>query len=155
MTMSEGDLAVAEIKFVRGAVIDAKPPPISMTGPVAWLRERLLSTPFNIVMTIVVAALLGWVATELVKFLLIDAVWTGLDRAACREEVQHREIGACWPFVWERLNYFIYGSYPIPERWRVDIFFAMLAIGVVWLLWLRAPRRGLGSIYFFVLLPIS
>ncbi len=68
--------------------------------------------------------------------------------------MQHREIGACWPFVWERLPYFIYGSYPIPERWRVDVFFAMLAVGVVWLLWLDAPRRDLGAIYFFVVLPI-
>ena len=57
---------------------------------------------------------------EIVKFLFIDAVWTGTDRDACLESVQHRELGACWPFVWERLPYFIYGSYPIPERWRVD-----------------------------------
>ena len=57
--------------------------------------------------------------------------------------------------MWERLPYFIYGSYPIPQRWRVDVFFAMLAIGVVWLLWLNAPRRDLGAIYFFVILPIS
>ena len=91
---------------------------------------------------------------ELVKFLLIDAVWTGTDRDACREVVQHREIGACWPFVWERWSYFVYGSYPIPERWRVDVFFAMLAVGVFWMLWLEAPRRDLGSVYFFVVLPI-
>lgn len=155
MTMSEGDLAVAKMAFVRGEVIAARAPPVSMTGPWAWLRQRLLSTPFNIVMTIVVGALLIWVGTELVRFLLIDAVWTGSDRDACREEVQQRAIGACWPFVWERLNYFIYGSYPIPERWRVDIFFAMLAVGVVWLLSLNAPRRDLGAGYFFIVLPIA
>jgi general L-amino acid transport system permease protein len=89
-----------------------------------------------------------------VKFLLIDAVWSGSDRDACRAIVQHREIGACWPFVWERLPYFIYGSYPIPQRWRVDIFFAMLALGVAWLLWLNAPRRDLGVVYSFIVLPI-
>ena len=42
-----------------------------------------------------------------------------------------------------------------PQRWRVDVFFAMLAIGIVWLLWLNAPRRDLGAIYFFVILPVS
>ena len=68
--------------------------------------------------------------------------------------MQHREIGACWPFVWERLPYFIYGSYPIPERWRVDVFFVMLAVGVFWLLWLEAPRRDIGSVYFFIALPV-
>ena len=85
---------------------------------------------------------------------MIDAVWSGSDRDACLWTVQHREIGACWPFVWERLPYFIYGSYPIPQRWRVDVFFLMLAVGVVWLLWLKAPRRDLGAIYFFIVLPI-
>ncbi len=147
MTMAEGDLAVTELHFVRDRAIDAEPPPAAMTGALGWVRANLLSTPFNIALTIIVAALLLWVVPELVKFLLVDAVWSGADRDACREVVQHREIGACWPFVWERLPYFIYGSYPIPERWRVDLFFAMLALGVVWLLWLERAaarsRRGL------------
>jgi general L-amino acid transport system permease protein len=155
MTMAEGDLAVAEIAFVRRAQIAPQPPPVAMTGALGWLRENLLSTPFNIALTIIVALLLFWAIPELVKFLLIDAVWSGADRDACREIVQHRAIGACWPFVWERLPYFIYGSYPIPQRWRVDVFFAMLALGVAWLLWLNAPRRDLGAGYFFVVLPVS
>jgi general L-amino acid transport system permease protein len=154
MTMAEGDLAVTELHFVRDRAIEARSPPAAMTGAVGWIRENLLSTPFNIALTVIIAALLLWAIPELLKFLLIDAVWTGADRDACRELVQHREIGACWPFVWERLPYFIYGSYPIPERWRVDVFFAMLAVGVVWLLWLEAPRRDIGSAYFFVILPV-
>ncbi|HKA76369.1 MAG TPA: amino acid ABC transporter permease [Pseudolabrys sp.] len=155
MTMAEGDLAMTEIAFVRSATIAQRPPPASMTGVIGWLRQNLLSTPFNIALTVVLVLLFAWVVPELVKFLLIDAVWSGSDRDACLESVQHRDIGACWPFVWERLPYFIYGSYPIPQRWRVDIFFAMLAVGVIWLLWLNAPRRDLGTIYFFVILPVS
>src|SRR5207237_3605880 len=113
MIMAEGDLAVTKTAFVRRSSIAPRPPPVAMTGALAWLRENLLSTPFNIVLTIVVVLLFAWAIPELVKFLLIDAVWTGNDRDACLESVQHREIGACWPFVWERLPYFIYGSYPI------------------------------------------
>jgi general L-amino acid transport system permease protein len=154
MTQSEGELAVAELHFVRGQHLAPQPPPLAMRGALGWLRENLLSTPFNIALTIIIALLLAWAIPELVKFLLLDAVWTGADREACLETVQHREIGACWPFVWERLPYFIYGSYPIPERWRVDVFFAMLTVGVVWLLWLGAPRRDIGSIYFFAVLPV-
>ena len=154
MTQSEGELAVAELHFVRGQHLAPQPPPLAMRGALGWLRENLLSTPFNIALTIIIALLLAWAIPELVKFLLLDAVWTGADREACLETVQHREIGACWPFVWERLPYFIYGSYPIPERWRVDVFFAMLTVGVAWLLWLGAPRRDIGSIYFFAVLPV-
>lgn len=155
MSMAEGDLAVAEIAFVRRAQIDARSPPQAMTGALGWLRQNLLSTPFNVALTILIALLLAWVIPELLKFLFIDAVWSGSDRDACREVVQHREIGACWPFIYERAAYFVYGSYPIPERWRVDVFFAMLAAGIGWLLWLNAPRRDFGALYFFVVLPIG
>ena len=155
MTMSEGDLAVAELAFVRHTTIAPRPPPATMTGAFGWMRANLLSSPFNIVLTILIVGLLAWAIPEIVKFLFIDAVWTGNDRDACLASVQHREIGACWPFVWERLPYFIYGSYPIPERWRVDVFFVMLAVGIVWLLWLNAPRRDLGAIYFFLILPVT
>ena len=155
MTMSEGDLAVTELAFVRHSAIAPQQPPLAMSGPIGWLRQNLFSSPFNIALTIVIALLFAWIVPDLVKFLLVDAVWTGTDRDACLESVQHREIGACWPFVWERLPYFIYGSYPIPQRWRVDVFFVLLAIGIVWLLWLNAPRRDLGAVYFFVIMPIS
>ncbi len=155
MTMSEGDLAVTELHFVRDTALEAKPPPASMTGALGWVRENLASTPFNVALTILIALLLIWAIPELLRFLVFDAVWTGADRDACREIVQHRPIGACWPFVWERLPYFIYGSYPIPLRWRVDVFFLMLAIGVVWMLWLEAPRHDIGAAYFFIVLPVA
>jgi general L-amino acid transport system permease protein len=155
MTMSEGDLAVAELAFVRHTTIAPRPPPATMTGALGWVRANLLSSPFNIALTILIVGLLAWAIPEIDKFLFIDAVWTGNDRDACLASVQHREIGACWPFVWERLPYFIYGSYPISERWRVDVFFVMLAVGIVWLLWLNAPRRDLGAIYFFLILPVT
>jgi general L-amino acid transport system permease protein len=155
MTMAEGELAVTELHFVRAAQIEARPPPVAMTGMVGWLRQNLLSTPLNIVLTILIVLLIAWIIPDLVRFLFIDAVWHGTDRDACREIVQHRPIGACWPFVYERAAYFTYGSYPIPQRWRVDLFFAALAVGVAWLLWLNAPRRDLGAFYFFVVLPIG
>ena len=154
MTMEAADLEVTELKFVRGAMLESQAAPASMRGAVGWLRENLLSSPFNITLTILIALLFAWIIPDLVRFLLIDAVWTGADREACLEIVQDRPIGACWPFVWERWPYFVYGSYPLSERWRVDVFFIMLAIGVVWLLWLKAPRRDLGAIYFFIVVPI-
>jgi general L-amino acid transport system permease protein len=155
MTMAEGDLAVTELRFVRQAQIEGRPAPVALTGSLGWLRQNLFSTPFNIALTIIIGLLFAWIIPELLRFLIFDAVWSGADRDACREIVQHRPIGACWPFIYERSSYFIYGSYPIPERWRVDVFFAALAVGIAWLLWLSAPRRDLGALYFFVVLPIG
>jgi len=140
--------------FVRTLPMDALPPPATMTGAIGWARANLFSGPFNVLMTILVILLVVWMVPPLLKFLIIDATWSGTDREACLSSAARPEAGACWAFVSERLPYFIYGSYPIPQRWRVDIFFVMLAIGIAWLLWLRAPRRDLGALYFFVVLPI-
>ena len=90
----------------------------------------------------------------IINFFFIDAVWTGNDREACREDVIGRPVGACWAYVIDRINYFVYGSYPAADRWRVNVFFALLAVGVAWMLWLDAPRRALGAVYFFVVFPV-
>ena len=63
------------------------------------------------------------------------AVVSGLVAGGYRKRLKlptaaHPDVGACWAFVRDRFSYFIYGSYPIPERWRVDIFFALLAVGI-------------------------
>lgn len=154
MTMSEGDLAVAQISFVRKDTLQPLPPPSSMSGPVGWLRENLFSTPFNIALTILIVLFLAWIIPDMLRFLVFDAVWSGVDREACLITVERPVVGACWPFAFERLPYFIYGSYPIPERWRVDVFFAVLAVAIVWLLWLNAPRRDLGIVYAFIVTPV-
>jgi len=141
--------------FVRSAPLAPLPPPIQHSGAIGWVRHNLLSSPLNIVLTILCALFIVWVLPPLVRFLLIDAVWDGASRADCLVRPDRPEVGACWAFVAEKINFFIYGFYPIDQRWRVDIFFALLAFGVGWLAWLNAPRRGLGVIYFFVIMPIA
>jgi len=152
--MSEGDLAVAQISFLQKTPIASQPPPPAHTGAIGWMRANLFSSPFNIALTILTALLLNWIVPELLRFLIFDAAWTGTDREACINTPQRPDVGACWPFVADRFAYFVYGSYPIPERWRVDVFFVMMAIGIAWLLWLRAPRRDIGVFYFFIVLPV-
>jgi general L-amino acid transport system permease protein len=146
--------ATNEAAFVMRAPIPALPPPTAHSGAIGWLRANLLSSPFNVALTILCCLLVIWLMPPLLRFLVFDAVWTGADRQACLATAQRPEVGACWAFVRERLNFFIYGFYPIEQRWRVDVFFAALAFGIGWLTWLDAPRRDRGAIYFFVILPI-
>jgi general L-amino acid transport system permease protein len=144
----------AEIAFVRSATEDPLPPPVAMTGVSGWLRSNLFSTPLNVALTILSVLLVVWLVPPTIEYLFVDAVWTGVDREACILTPDRPVVGACWAFVTDRIGFFVYGPYPISERWRVDIFFVMLAVGIGWLLWLRAPRRDLGALYFFVVLPI-
>jgi general L-amino acid transport system permease protein len=155
MSMSDGELAITRAGFVQRAPVAALRPPRSMRGARGWLAENLFSSPFNTALTVISGVLIAWIIAELTDFLIIHAVWSGADREACLVNEQRGYVGACWPFVKERLNYFAYGSYPIAERWRVDIFFGMLALGATWMLWLDAPHRQLGALYFFVVLPIA
>src|ERR1700728_3061476 len=127
------------------------PPPPAQRGVADWARRNLFSSPLNAALTLGCLILVIWAGPPLIRFFLLDAVWSGADRDAC---VKSAASGACCAFVRAWLSYFIYGFYPVSERWRVDLFFAALALGLVWLGWLRSPRRSLGAIYFFVVLPL-
>jgi general L-amino acid transport system permease protein len=146
--------ATETLRFVRAQQVDAAPPPSMVRGPLAWMREHLFSGPFNTILTLFALYLIYVTVPPIMKFFFIDAVWTGTNRDACRPEVIGRPVGACWAYVIDKINYFIYGSYPASLRWRVDIFFVLLAIGVGWMLWLDAPKRALGAVYFFAIFPV-
>ncbi|MFE1602020.1 amino acid ABC transporter permease [Methylobacterium sp. ID0610] len=143
------------LSFIRREPIPPAPAPALVSGPLAWARANLFSSPGNAALTLLAVLIIALVVPPLLRFLVLDAVFTGENRDACRPEVVGRPVGACWAFIANKINYFVYGSYPIEERWRANVFFAMAAIGVGWLLWLDAPRRDLGALYFFVVFPLA
>jgi general L-amino acid transport system permease protein len=140
--------------FLRQAPAERRPPPITRAGALGWLRANLFSSPLNCVLTLLCLLLIAWVVPPVIRFLLVDATWSGADRTACLASPGNPEPGACWAFIRVWFSYLVYGFYPLGERWRVDLFFVALAFGITWMLWLSAPRRSLGAIYFFVVLPI-
>src|SRR3954468_2026659 len=109
--------------FVRGTPVDALPAPIAMTGVIGWMRASLFAGPLNTILTILTAALIIWIVPPIIEFLFTHAVWSGNDREACLPTAERPEVGACWAFVRDRFSYFIYGSSPLPARWRGRIFF--------------------------------
>jgi len=132
----------------------AQPPPPAGAGLAPWLRANLFSSPVNVALTLLCIVFIAWAVPSLIKFFLLDAVWSGADRQACLASPTRPHPGACWAFVRVWFSYFVYGFYPVGQRWRVDLFFAALAFGVVWLLRLSAPRHDLGALYFFIVLPV-
>jgi general L-amino acid transport system permease protein len=140
--------------YVRRSPADRLPPPAARAGALGWLRTNFFSSPAHIVLTLVCVLFIVWAVPPLLRFFLIDAVWSGTDPDACLASPAQPQPGACWAFVRVWYSYFVYGFYPIGQRWRVDLFFLALAFGVVWLLRLSAPRRDIGALYFFVVLPV-
>ena len=146
---------IAARAYVRVTPAPFMPPPPATVGALGWIRANLFPSVGSGVLTLLMSLSLIWIALPFVDFLLVDAVWTGSDREACLASAERPVVGACWAFVADRFAYIVYGSYPIAGRWRVDMFFAMLVFGTAWLLWLEAPRRDIGSIYFFAVLPVA
>jgi general L-amino acid transport system permease protein len=142
------------VNYLRRAPAEKLPPPLMRAGIFGWVRANLFSTPLNVVLTLVCLLLVVWALPPLVRFFVTDAIWSGADREACLASPAQPHPGACWAFVRVWCSYFVYGFYPIVERWRVDLFFLALAFGIVWLLWLSAPRRDIGAVYFFIALPV-
>ena len=140
--------------FVRRDLVPERAPPVKTTGFVGFLRTRLFNSPTNILLTIVSILLLWFTVVPAVKFLLVDAVWTGKDRTACLSETAGHTVGACWPFVQAKFSQFIYGFYPEAERWRVNLTFFLAALLLLPLLIPRLPAKGLNAGLFFIVLPV-
>jgi general L-amino acid transport system permease protein len=140
--------------FVREDLVGERPAPVKTTGFVGFLRTRLFNSPTNILITVACALLLWFLIVPSVKFLLINAVWSGKDRTACLAENAGHAVGACWPFIQAKFNQFIYGFYPEAERWRVNLTFFLAAVLLLPLLIPRLPAKGLNAGLFFIALPV-
>ncbi|MCJ2046146.1 amino acid ABC transporter permease [Methylobacterium sp. J-078] len=139
---------------IRETLLPPAPPPRRTGGPAGWLRKNLFSSPGNTLTTLVILAGLALLLPPVIRFLVTDAVWSGNSGEACRPEVAGHPVGACWAFIGAKINYLVYGSYPAAERWRPNLFFGLVALGTAWMLWLDAPRRGLGAVLVFVAGPV-
>ena len=140
--------------FVREVLVPERPAPVKTTGFVGFLRTRLFNSPTNILLTILGALLLWFTVIPALRFLLVDAVWHGSDRNACLAENAGHPVGACWPYIQAKFSQFIFGFYPEPERWRVNLTFVLAALLLLPLLIPRLPAKGLNAGLFFFAFPI-
>jgi general L-amino acid transport system permease protein len=151
--MSEMESELSTRAFVREQLVPERAAPVKTTGFVGFLRTRLFNSPTNIMLTILGALLLWVTVVPAVRFLLIDAVWTGTDRNACLAKNPTDSVGACWPFIQAKFAQFMYGFYPEAERWRVNLTFFLAAILLAPLLIPRLPAKGINAGLFFIALP--
>ncbi|QDM17294.1 amino acid ABC transporter permease [Tardiphaga sp. vice352] len=145
---------MSEPAFISNQLIPERAAPVKTTGVTGFVRNRLLNSPTNVLLTMTCLLLLWFSIVPAVKFLLIDAVWTGRDRTACLAETTGRAVGACWPFVQAKFSQFIYGFYPQPERWRVNLTFGLAALLLLPLLIPKLPAKSLNAGLFFIAFPI-
>ena len=147
-----------DVAWVRTEMALAQQAPRSQAGFGAWVRKNLFATPVDSVLTILALLAVAWLLPQILNWALFNAQWSGADRTACLTASQggiqpEGWSGACWAFVNAKFGQFMFGRYPVDERWRVIltgiIFVALLAP----LLIPRVPHKGLNAILFFGVFP--
>jgi general L-amino acid transport system permease protein len=83
------------------------PPPSTVVGPVAWLRQNLFSGWVNSIVTVLIAALLLW---------LLFAIG------------QWAVTAARWGVVTNNLRLFLIGQYPADQAWRIWLDLALVSV---------------------------
>jgi general L-amino acid transport system permease protein len=123
---------------------------IARRSALSLWRERLFGGPWTALTTLLLAALIIWLFTPFVRWALIDASWSGSTRADCAAG------GACWVFVKARFGQFMYGFYPVGERWRVNLAAILAVLSVAPLFVLKGrPRLLLGAACLALLPPLG
>ena len=139
-----------DLLYVRKEEEPALAPPSSEVGAIAWMRTNLFSSVTNSILTVLGLAFVVWTVPPIFDWAVVHAVWTAEDREACIVP----GAGACWAFVRAKFAQFMYGRYPIEERWRVDLTGLLLLIGLIPMAIPRAPWKRQNAFYLLVVFPI-
>ncbi|TIV97726.1 MAG: amino acid ABC transporter permease, partial [Mesorhizobium sp.] len=148
-----------DMSWVRTEMALAQPAPPTERGAYAWVRKNLIGSVGDTLLTVLGIAIVVWVLPQIINWAFINAVWTGPDRTVCTTASQggiqpDGWTGACWAFVNAKFGQFMFGTYPIEERWRPILVAILFVVLLVPMLIPRVPRKGLNALLLFVALPI-
>ncbi|TAM97397.1 MAG: amino acid ABC transporter permease [Rhizobiaceae bacterium] len=148
-----------DLTFVRAEMAIAEAPPKRERGSIGWARKNLFASAGDTILTLFGVALIALIVPPLLDWVLVHAQWTGTDRAFCATKSQggiHPDgwSGACWAFVGQKFQQFVYGLYPVGERWRVNLAGGLFVLLLAPLMVPRVPRKGLNALLFFIVLPV-
>jgi len=139
------------VAFVRTKFSESLPPPASEAGMLGWVRKNLFPNVTNTILTILGVSFIYLVVSKFIQFAIIDGVWSGSDRAACLGP----DVGACWAYTRAYFSQFIYGRFPLDERWRVDLVFAMGLIGLIPMVIPSVPGKKWNAIFLLGIFPVA
>jgi general L-amino acid transport system permease protein len=148
-----------DLSFVRAEMAIAQAAPKSEAGLGAWLRKNLFASVGDSILTVIGLLLVAYLIPPFLEWAFVNAAWTGGDRTFCATVAQggiqpDGWSGACWAFVQAKFGQFMFGRYPIDERWRPILVAIMFVALLVPLLIPKVPRKGLNAVLFFFVFPV-
>ena len=87
-------VAASQVSYSRRALIEPEPPPAASGHTLTTTRARLFDGVFNTALTLVTTVVIAMLVWPALKFLFIDAVWTGSSRVDCLSESVGPQVGA-------------------------------------------------------------
>lgn len=149
----------SDYQYIRPQMVDPMPAPANQKGVASWLKENLFSGPKDTVLTVLGISLIVWFLPGLINWLFVNAVWVGTDRTFCatidQKGIQPNDwSGACWAFVDSKFQQFLYGRYPVDERWRVQLVTLVFVILLVPMLIGKLPYKRLNAFLLFIAFPV-
>jgi len=119
-------------RFVRGQMLPPVPPPAGQAGAMKWIRENLISSWANAVLTVLSLIAIWWLLSSILPWTL-NGIWNAGSLSECREIRNARglESAACWAVINERWLQLLFGFYPIDDRLLATLFYgdALAAAG--------------------------
>jgi general L-amino acid transport system permease protein len=134
------------ISFVRTTMVPQAEPPTRESGAVKWVRENLLSSWLNGILTVIALYVVWYVVSHLYPW-LAGSVWTAGSLTECRETLisYGREVGssACGAVIADRWLQLLFGFYPADLYWRPIVAFALFFVAIAPVLFSETMPRQL------------
>ncbi|KGA79063.1 inner membrane amino-acid ABC transporter permease protein yhdY [Yersinia enterocolitica] len=113
-----------------------------------WAKKNLFSSWTNSLLTLLCLWLMWQLIPPLLNWAVFNANWLGTTRTDCTQE------GACWVFIHARFGQFMYGLYPIEQRWRINTTLIIGLVTLIPLFWRAMPSRGRYLAVWAVVYPL-
>ncbi|WP_137390649.1 amino acid ABC transporter permease [Rhodoligotrophos defluvii] len=152
MTDQPADKAV--LPYVRGAPVAPRPAPVSERGIIGWIHANLFSTWLDALLTLVGLYVVVSVAWMVIDWAILRATWSGANREACLSSDPNLPAGACWAFVRAKFSQWVYGLYPIEERWRVNLVYVIGALALAPMMIPRVPYKRANAVFLLAVYPV-
>ena len=124
-----------------------RPPPANTVGIIGWMRQNLFGGYINTFLTLLSIYLLWIILPPLLDWVIFSADFKGNVGKDCTAD------GACWAWVDQRINQFLYGFYPASAYWRVNLSIILIVPALAYVLFDNLPYAKYGR-WFSVLYPI-
>ena len=161
--------------FVRTEIAPVMPPPASESGVTGWLYQNIFNSmsDFSSPMAAVKSLSMAFITVVLlyvgfgqfyglIDFALLSAVWSdpeGLKRTACLTEEQGGSLpngwhGACWPFIYAKFKFYMYGAYDNDQLWRPNLTAFLGLAGLAWVMIEPLPYRRYVGVFLLTIYPL-